>query len=464
MVLPHAYSSSAHAATGTGIHAFLQDLQTMSRDDALDRVSDDDARRACQRIELERLPIGGMAAEIAFAIDVDAGTARELGRGHNRDYSTVRPHEIAGQLDVAGTAGQVGYVGDYKLGWSPVIPAEHNRQIHFGAVALALTYGVTEVVGEVIAVRPGAEPYISRHTFDGFQLALLSGQLRDIRDGVTAKQRAHAAGQQLNVREGEHCRYCPAMHSCPAKVALAIALGTGAAPESVRELVGTAITADVAAEAYRRAQQIEGLCKMVKARVEELALRRPIRVGPRRYLGAVDKQGKERLDGDQVWSRVERLYGEQIADIAAPRPTERKALKKTIGDALRRARELGLIDKLAPAERGLLEDLRKSGGASRSPGYTTVEEYTATECATDGCREQALTAGGTCDLCALDAEERPPLRLVVQVDGFPPAEVDLSDLEPIQTVEVPHVAVSYGTPEGCESLPDADELPDWAKE
>jgi hypothetical protein len=32
-------------------------------------------------------------------------------------------------------------------------------------------------------------------------------------------------------------------------------------------------------------------------------------------------------------------------------------------------------------------------------------EYSAAECRTDGCSEQAMSEGGTCDLCALDAEE-----------------------------------------------------------
>ena len=399
--LPSAKSTSAYAERGQVIHEFLERLQSMDRDASLEQVEDDDDRAACAAIETDGLPIGGYAAEVAFAFDTETCEARELGRGLGRDYSSAKPSEICGTIDVVGVAGDLAYVGDYKSGWGTIIPAHKSRQIHLAALCAATIYKAKDVVGDVICTRPGAKPWTSRGHFDSFEIGLIAREIQDIRSRVIDAKEIIAAGKIPDVVEGDHCRYCPSIHRCPAKVALALELGGGPDPKRIDDLVGE-LTAATAAAAYRRVGMIEGLCKTVRARIEQFAFARPVQIGPGRYLGKVDKRGKESLDGDAVFARVEQLYGDEIAAIAAP--SQRKALKKSVSAAMREARVRKLITKAAPAERALLEELRKSGGVSRSPARTVVDEYEAAECATDGCAEQAMTNGGTCDLCALEAE------------------------------------------------------------
>jgi hypothetical protein len=382
------------------VHSYLERLQEVEPEVALAEIDDEDDRAACAAVELEGLPIGGMAAEVAFAFDPSAGVARELGRGLDRDYSAASSDEICGTVDVLGVTDDAVYVGDYKSGWGDVPPARSNRQIHFAAVAATIAYGKASAVGEIIRTRPGAPPWISRAEFSALDLMTMRGELRGIDALVEGERVSRAVGYDPTVTEGPHCKYCPSVHSCPAKKSLALELG-GSALATAGDLVGE-LTPATAAEAWRRVQIIEELCKIVRGQIRDYAWQRPIPLGRGRYLGRVESRGRDTIDGDALHARASELYGDEIAELAAP--AVRAGAKKHIDAALREARTKGLIRSAAPAKRELLKDLARSGGLTPGAARTKIDEYRATCCATDGCDAQAMTAGGTCDLCALDAE------------------------------------------------------------
>jgi len=402
--LPAARSTSPYATRGRVLHRFFERLQTVDRDTALADIESEDERLICEAVDLDGLPLDGIATEVTFAFDPATGSARELGRGLERDYSSASATEIVGTIDLVAfdPETRTAYVGDYKTGHRFVTPAAKSRQIHLAAVCAAIVYGAEHVEAEVIRLRDKELPWVSHATFDAFDLGLLGVELAQIRTRVDAVAAALTAGEIPDVSEGEHCRYCPSQHVCPAKVSLALQLGAAAMPLSVSRTVGE-LTAPVAGEAYHRLVAIEGLCKLVRQQLESLALSRPIPLGDGRYLGPTTSRGRESLDADAVHGRMLVLYGQEIADLAAP--SSRAALKKTVATALRHAKEAGLIPTVAPAERALYEDLRLAGGLHRKPARTVPGEYSAAECRTDGCSEQAMSEGGTCDLCALDAEE-----------------------------------------------------------
>src|SRR5690606_5564131 len=109
-------------------------------------------RDLCEAIDFERLP-QGLAAEVAIAIDVQTGKARELGRGNGRCYETVRETEIPMTLDLLGANDDAVMVGDYKSGYSDVPPAVENGQLRTNAVAAARLIGRDTAVVEIIRIK-----------------------------------------------------------------------------------------------------------------------------------------------------------------------------------------------------------------------------------------------------------------------------------------------------------------------
>lgn len=405
--LPMAKSTSPYAELGTAIHRFLELMQTVDRDEALEAIEDEEHRAACEALELDDMPLHGLATEVTFAFDVETGGARELGRSLGRDYRAARPTEIVLTIDVVGINDEdedarIAYVADYKSGFGKVIEAKDSWQIKAAAVCVSLVYDVADVVGDVICTPPGRSPWSSRTRFHAFELGLLGAEIAIIRRRVDEAREVIAAGGIPIVSEGEHCKYCPAINYCPAKTSLARQLGDEAAPRGIEELVGYAITPETAAKAWRRLRAVEQLTKVVRDRLERLALAEPIPLGDGRYLGGVTKNGKESINADMAHRRIGELYGPAVAEVAAP--STRKALKKSVHEALRTAKAAGLIRAVAPVERGLLKEFRDGGIITRKASYTTVDEYEAEECRTPGCIAQARSAGGFCRGCELDAE------------------------------------------------------------
>src|SRR5688572_29929926 len=72
---------------GTAAHLFLERTgDGMDHAEALALIEQDDHREYCAAIDISRIPRG--AVEVAFAIDVVTGKARELGRRLGRQYPT----------------------------------------------------------------------------------------------------------------------------------------------------------------------------------------------------------------------------------------------------------------------------------------------------------------------------------------------------------------------------------------
>lgn len=46
----------------------------------------------------------------------------------------------------------------------------------------------------------------------------------------------------------------------------------------------------------------------------------------------------------------------------------------------------------------------QGGGLEDAPIVTKVSEYSGPSCVNEGCEQLAMTPGGTCDLCALEAD------------------------------------------------------------
>lgn len=113
--------------------------------------------------------------------------------------------ELSGHLDLLGTNGVTGYVGDWKLGRLDSSYAEQLR----GYMALVLLKHptLTDAKGYVLWVRDDeAESYAMDHAAKWEWLQRVENEIVQW-DGT--------------YRPGSHCQYCPRSHECPAANALA---------------------------------------------------------------------------------------------------------------------------------------------------------------------------------------------------------------------------------------------------
>lgn len=400
--LPAARRTNPDATYGTALHAFLARAGTAGRDEALAEAPEE-YREAFALIDLDELPVGSsFAVEVGFAFDLVTGVARELGRDAGRDYSSAIETEICGTADVVGVFDGGAYVADFKGLYGFVTPARRNRQLRFYALCALLAYGGERAIVEVIRVRKGGESYVDRAVFDLFDLGVLfRNELEQIVARVRAACELVAAGQVPTVTESEYCRYCPAGSSCPARVALAAQLAAPRALARPADVLGFVLTPQTASKARSRVKLIKAVVKEIERQLDEYAWSHPIPVGEGRFYGPVEKAGKRKLDGDTAYRVVAERYGQDVAEVAAP--AQRKALVGTVTAAARVLKDRGKAKSMAAAEREIFAALAEAGGVEQKP-TTSLDEYKAPVCRTEGCVEQAMTAGGTCQLCALDAE------------------------------------------------------------
>jgi hypothetical protein len=360
--LTHVHSTNEFAEAGNARHLYLQHVEKVGMDAALDMVPAE-YRGMCEAIDLDGLPTN-LATEVAFAWNWQTGEARELGRGLDRDYSSCGPHEVAGTIDALGVAEDSVYLGDYK-GFQPVA-AKDNAQLLFAAMCSAKVYAKDAAILEIINIRHGSN-WRSNAGVDVFDLADFETRLRHTMISVAALQ----AGQRASFNEGEHCRYCPGFQSCPAKTALIRAMVNG--DEATRVEMTVPLSPETATLAYQQLRAMEALVKRARDIVYAYASERPIQLGDGRVFGSRVKPGNERLDGDVVYGVLRNHLGQSAADVAV----ERKATKAGIARAVKHAKTQGTATGTLKAITGaIMENVESNGGVTRRP-TTTIDEHRA---------------------------------------------------------------------------------------
>lgn len=307
-VLETAGHSTAASERGTGLHGFLLDVNRVGRVEALKIVKDDDLRAACERMNLDRLPVDPSlyAAEVAFAFDVVTGKARELGRGLNRDYSAATSTEIPGTADVVALVGDDAvHVLDYKSGWRARPTPELDWQFRFLGLAGARTYGRTRARVTLIRLGSDGEPFSVGGDLDMFDLAEVAESLRELHADAT---RAAAADVEPRMNVGAHCAECDSRPFCPAQTSLIRAAAGGA------EVVGIAglLSPEHAVAAYHQVEALESLVKTLREQLDDYATQYPITMPDGRIYGPVEKS-RSSPEGAAVWHLLRELVGEEEA-------------------------------------------------------------------------------------------------------------------------------------------------------
>lgn len=359
-VLPvsHADVSSDVADRGRAIH-----LAAEGRHDEVDEEHRSDA-------DLLDLDLTGWELqEQPFAYDVATGRGRLLDVT-GRDYGSadLSPFEIPGTADLWSPA----RVGDLKTGFRDVAAPGRNPQILVAAAANADIYDVSEVEVSIIDIRDPANPRPRTDVVDTFELEMFRSQMERMHEDVAVVRQQHHKGLRLPVVEGEHCRYCPAMMSCPAKQALMVQAGDGSLDNEVNIAWAGGLTPASAPVAYRQYQAVQMLATRMRQILYAYASEHPIDLGNGKVFGKRTKMGNESIDGNVAWHVLKEAYGVEVAE-AACGFTMSKTSKtgKSLRGALRMVCGRGELSK---AEERVLEAIRERGGASRKE-TSTVDEH-----------------------------------------------------------------------------------------
>jgi hypothetical protein len=353
---------SPAAERGKAIHAYLAAVVEKGRDAALAEAPDD-WREACAAIELDGLPImepEAYAAEVAYALDVESGVAREVGRNIGREYGDIGPTEIVGASDWEAITHDAVIVIDVKTGSAVTHPMK-NPQLRFLARAASQLRRKTRAYAGILYVHPDKGSHFSWTVFDAFDLAVIGNELRALAVQVREAKEKAAKGEPLTFTRGAHCRYCPAFDVCPAQAALireVLAFG----PEMEFQTVETLLGNGAKATAFRRVKDLKMLVGRLEARVTAFASMEPIELGDGKVYGPAP--GPERIsDGNTAYRVLAEAYGETVANAACAieYTTSKGAIEKAM--KIVKEHEGGSIkDHVAKA----MTRLRAAGAASQS--------------------------------------------------------------------------------------------------
>lgn len=322
MVLPAVHRTSAHAERGTSLHAFVHAvLRGVPRSQALASVPEE-WREAAAEIDVMR--VGGdlrePRTEEAFGYNLETGEARAFGKIDHRAYPDLGEGWVYGTEDFGGVRiDGVPVTGDTKTGYLDVTPAKDNPQVKFHALVRMTLDGALEVDGRVVHKREGRKAYVDQTIFSSFELDSFADDLADLRKRIHVARAVVERGEVPTVTTGEHCRYCPAVDSCPANVALA---RTTIAPsdldaDSVKRHLST-LTPEQLGAAWRKAEALEDAAKLVKAGLKTIVKSGtplPLEPGRRVHLNVVRQK---RFDQDAAIEML-RAKGATDAEIDALR-------------------------------------------------------------------------------------------------------------------------------------------------
>lgn len=361
------------ATRGNIIHAFLANVPKVGRDEALLAVEDLEVRAICEVIDLEQLPVEGIAyaAEVAFAYDPATDRARELGRDLERAYDELRPGEVPGTADVIGLSadGEAVIVYDYKTGFLDVTPARRNLQLGFLALAACRAYGRKRAHVAIISLRDGERPKFDRWEWDEMELDVWAGEIGNLLEHVEVQRaswRGEVDGAGMALAVGPHCKYCQAQRRCSAWTGMITALARDPRAELLDLSAPATLTDEQVARAWGRLRDLQKMLETAEQVLKGyVTVHGPVDLGDGVSLMPVMSE-RESVVGRIAREVVEEKHGKEIAD----RASEWVVSKKSIEDALRKVVQDRQIAAgkgakritLAPVVREVLDELSQRGG------------------------------------------------------------------------------------------------------
>lgn len=344
-----------HQTKGTVFHEYLYNVREHGAEQAL-QLAPEEWRERLALIDVSTLPASSpdsYAAEVAFAYDPVADTARELGRGLGRDeaYALATPAERAvGTADVVGVTPDEVVILDYKSGWHDYGPVERIAQLAFYALAACRAYGRDQALVGIIRVKDDGDSYWATARLDAFAIEEMAFRVRELVEKVDA---AKASGAVPDPVEGDHCRWCPSFNFCPAKARLVNATA------QLEDLIQP-LTPETVALALGRIDLVKGVIKRVEVLLEDFARTTPVPLPDGTIYGPVDRPKME-FDALKAEAVLTERYGEGFAMTAVE--VSKDVTKKSIDRAVRVLQQQDKRLKLGETNRLVLHELLEAKAA-----------------------------------------------------------------------------------------------------
>jgi len=384
--MPAVHDNAPAARKGTVAHKFLADTLEHGRELALGMAEDVDDIDWLSGIDVERLPAFHPQAyepEVAIAYNPFTGKARALGKNLSRSEARAlaKDEEIVGILDVLGSTAESAVVGDYKTGWGYVEPAEVNWQLRTYALFGARFLGKTAADYSVIRVKDNGTVWFDTAHMDELDLMAHEAALVELlerRETVRQLTREAKWDKLPPLVEGKHCRYCPALHACPAKIGAIRVLG-GDQDETGRALQGAdsgSPTPEQLRKAWLKVKAARKTLDRYEAIIRDLARQEAIPLYDGEVLGEklVTREG---IVPDRARAALEKQYGNLgAAIIGEASETKTTVTKKALKSALKKLllptlprpdQKIGHVNDMA------LRLLRESGAVTVTQSRTVTE-------------------------------------------------------------------------------------------
>lgn len=334
------------ALRGTHVHAFLEHVGTLGREAALAKVQDEDARRLCEAIDLDSIPVAGSewAGEVAYEFDLGTNQAREVGRNLGRDYPR-KPGCLYGTADLVAVSRDrsVVYVLDFKTGYADLGAPDASEQLRFLALCAARVYGALDARVGFVFVREDGTSWTKWGDVSTFDLEVFAAELAGLREDVEKRR-----GDFV---EGSHCRYCPAFAQCPSKVTLLSKM-----PEEP-----TALTPETAAAAWAWLERLQEAAEKAQGLLKEFARENPFTLPSGLVVGPVEAS-RDELDGRIVFGVLNSFYGPEVARAGVELEATKKSLDRAVRKVYEEKKAAGEKVTLKQLNEHALEQVRITGG------------------------------------------------------------------------------------------------------
>lgn len=276
-----------------------------------------------EHAEIATDPEPGERREVAYALNVFTGKAREIGQNIGRHYGELANGEIPGTADSVrfdppgnGEAGRV-VIRDDKTGFGYMVepdPAKNLQLLH-NAVAAADVRGVDLAWVSVRYTALGTEKGAA---LDAFDLAAARQRIRAIYD--------EASKPDPRVVTGTHCWRCECISNCPAHLTMAIAFREGAWP-GVMPTDG--LTAETVADGWEYLCNAKRMLGLVEKTYRAFASAWPVKLSNGNVLGEKEWE-REELDGTVAYQVLRDLHGDEVAKAAVGMETSKAALERAL--------------------------------------------------------------------------------------------------------------------------------------
>lgn len=341
--LPRVLSSGEPAEIGKDIHDYLRMVapDPSSKSRALARLTPE-LRSRCAAIDVPTALDGleHVETETAYALDLESGKVRFLGKDLARKYPPLAPTEIAGALDVEArhVRRRLPIAVDWKTGRGEVTPPADNMQVGIQAFVRARMMGADEAIGRLAFIDEEGNVESVEHKFNALDLENVFERWRDTARRIKEAEALVARGEMPTVRMTPLCGYCPARPHCPAIVGFAKAM-VGDLEEMKLGL--EMMTADRMGEAWYKAKLAAKLAEEVVDALKLVAADMVLPLPDGKEVRAIPMPGKlgfskenaiaqlrERGAGDEDIDRL-MVRGAAFSSFRACNPPGYKAPKKT---------------------------------------------------------------------------------------------------------------------------------------